>query len=123
MDATRAPVESHAAWKPKSLLLLGFWFRLMRDSQKFSYRSRTQQRQTETRTRRGAVVRLEVEEERERKETSRHLKVLYLLGSSSQLTSPLLVARLPVDAGVHQEVAGRFTPVGGKRVLEKVVRG
>lgn len=33
MDVTRAPVESQAAWKPKSLLLLGFWFRLIRISQ------------------------------------------------------------------------------------------
>lgn len=35
-EVTRAPVESQAASKPKSLLLLGFWFRLMRISQWFS---------------------------------------------------------------------------------------
>lgn len=33
MDVTCAPVESQAAWKPKSLLLLGFWFRMIRISQ------------------------------------------------------------------------------------------
>lgn len=33
IDVTQAPVESQAAWKPKSLLLLGFWFRLIRISQ------------------------------------------------------------------------------------------
>lgn len=34
-EVTRAPVESQVASKPKSLLLLGFWFRLMRISQWF----------------------------------------------------------------------------------------
>lgn len=37
MDVTRAPVESQTAWKPKSLLLLGFWFRLILISQWFSW--------------------------------------------------------------------------------------
>lgn len=37
MDATWAPVESQTAWKPKSLLLLGFWFRLILISQWFSW--------------------------------------------------------------------------------------
>ena len=36
MDVTRAPVESQADWKPKSLLLFGFWFRLTLISQKLS---------------------------------------------------------------------------------------
>lgn len=41
MEVTLAPVESQAAWKPKSLLLLGFWFRLTRISQKSSWKTNT----------------------------------------------------------------------------------
>lgn len=44
MDVTRAPVESQAAWKPKSRLLLGFWFRLIRISQKSSWKSHNSRR-------------------------------------------------------------------------------
>lgn len=40
-EVTRAPVESQAASKPKSLLLLGFWFRLIRISQWFSCQAKS----------------------------------------------------------------------------------